>query len=472
MIVSAICHKLFMRRRLDVCWCGVICIALSSACATTQNRQTEPATRTRLGAEMNNPLRGTTGTNRFEHGFHTNGPTGVLTLAQALSLALAQSPELAIYSYDIRIAEAEIIQAGLRPNPEIQAGSENIGGSGQYSGVQSGEHTLQLGQLIELAGKRQKRIEEAQWSRKVVELEYEARKREIFLTTHAAFIEVLAGQRAVEVNQELVTLAEQVLPDIQRRIEAGKTSPLEAQRANVAVANTRIALEQARRELTAARHRLAGQWGSVQPQFSSVEGNLEEFSPAETLEALSPRLTGNPRLARFRAELGQREASLRLEKARAVPDVNVFGGVRAFGRADDAALVVGASIPLPIFNKNQGAILAAKERIGRTESERAAVQVELSTELAQAFHAAQGALDQIRLFRDTVLPQSEQALVTAREGYNAGRFSFLDVLDAQRTLVAARQQYIQTLATYQQAAARVSSLTTSVDVQAKGPAIE
>jgi cobalt-zinc-cadmium efflux system outer membrane protein len=186
---------------------------------------------------------------------------------------------------------------------------------------------------------------------------------------------------------------------------------------------------------------------------------LEDLVSLEPLETLTEKLANNPRLTRFGAEKMQREARLRLEKAKAVPDVTVFGGAREFGTADDTALIVGASIPLPFFNRNQGAIRAARERLDRNESEKAAVQIELSTLLAEAYQIAQGATAQINLFRNSVLPQSEQALSTAREGYTAGRFSFLDVLDAQRTVIAARQQYIQALATYQQSAARVISLT-------------
>lgn len=392
-------------------------------------------------------------------------PDGVLNLTQALALALERSPELATYSYDIRIAEAELLQASLRPNPEIQAQSENFGGSGAYRGMKSSENTLQIGQLIELSGKRQKRIDEARLGREVATIDYETRKRDVFLATHAAFTSVLAAQRAVAVNEELVKLAEQGLPDIQRRIEAGKTSPLEAQRANVSVANTRIALEQTKRELQASRYRLAAQWGSTEPKFSSLQGNLEDLVSLEPLDLLLTKLSNNPRLTRFAADKAQREARLRLEKAKAVPDITVFGGVREFGPADDAAMIVGASIPLPFFNRNQGAIRAARERLGRNDSEKAAVQVELSAELAEAFHTAQGANAQINLFRNSVLPQSEQALTTAREGYTAGRFSFLDVLDAQRTVITARQQYIQALATYQQAAAKVTSLTVGAPSQ-------
>jgi cobalt-zinc-cadmium efflux system outer membrane protein len=382
-------------------------------------------------------------------------PTGVLTLQQALALALTRSPELATYAYDVRIAEAQVLQAGLRPNPEADLNATN-----EFAFPGGSERTIQLGQLIELAGKRRKRVVEARLGRQLAEFDYEARKREVFLATHRAFVEVLVGQRAAAVGQEIVSLTEEVLPDIERRIEAGKTSTVERTRSNVAVANARIALEQARRDLLAARQRLAAQWGSTSPRFSSVMGDLEDVPGIASFDALAARLPSNPRLARFGTELAQREATLALERARAVPDVRIIGGASQFGgTSNNPGLILGTSVPLPLFNRNQGAIRAAREQIGRTEQQRVAVQAALFAELSDAYQAVQAAHAQIELFRTNVLPQSEEALKVTREGYVAGRFSYLEFLDAQRTLIAARQQYLEALAVHQQAAARVESLT-------------
>lgn len=386
-------------------------------------------------------------------------PTGELTLRDALALALSRSPRLAMFDYDIRIAEAKLLQAGLRPNPEASIESENIGGTGELSGANGAERTLRLGQLLELAGKRRKRITEARLGRALAEFDYEVKKREVFLETHQAFIEVLAGQRAVAVNQEIVELTESVLPDIQRRIEAGKTSTVEETRSNVSVATARIGLEQARRDMLAARHRLAAHWGSTKPRFASAVGNLEDAPAIASLDVLNRRLADNPRLARFPTELAHREATLARERAAAVPDLTVNGGVRQFAQSDTGAFVLGASIPIPFFNRNQGNIRAAREQIGKTEAERLAVQATISAELADAYHAVKAARAQIDLFRNTVLPESEKALTTISEGYNAGRFSYLEFLDAQRSLVTARQQYLQALVMHQQAVARVESLT-------------
>lgn len=382
-----------------------------------------------------------------------------LTLRQALALALAGSPELSMFSYDIRIAEAGILQASLRPNPEASLGSENIGGSGEFGGARAAERTLQIGQLIELAGKRRKRIVEAKLGRTLAEFDYEVKKREVFLDVHQAFIEVLAGQRAIAVNQQIVGLTESVLPDIRRRMEAGKASSIELTRANISIATARIGLAQAQRDFNAARHRLAAQWGATKPRFSVAIGNLDDAPALASLDSLNSRLADNPRVARFDTERAHREATLAREKAAAVPDVTFLGGARQFAQTDSSAFVLGASVPIPLFNRNQGNILAAREQIGKTEAQRRFVYATISAELAEAYHTAVAAREQIQFFRETVMPQSDEALNITSEGYRAGRFSYLEFLDVQRSVVTARQQYVAALLTHQVAVAKVESLT-------------
>ena len=213
-----------------------------------------------------------------------NEPTGVLTLRQALALALSRSPELAAFDYDIRIGEARILQAKLLPNPEAEFTGENIAGSGDYAGGQRSENTLLLGQLIELGGKRRARVREATVGRDLAGFDYETKKREVFLKTAEHFVDLLAAQRRVALNEELVRLADEFFPAVVKRMEAGKASTLEKTRFDVAVASARIDLEQARRDVLAARQRLAAQWGSTRPRFASAVGDLDATPATASLE--------------------------------------------------------------------------------------------------------------------------------------------------------------------------------------------
>ncbi len=223
-------------------------------------------------------------------------------MRQALALTLARSPELAAVDHDLRIAEARALQARLLPNPEIEVTSENVAGSGPYSGAALSENTLLLGQLIELGGKRAARVREARAGISLAEFDYEAKKREVFLQTAEHFIELLAAQRRVAVNAELVRLAREFVPAVQKRLEAGKASDLEKTRFDVALASARIDLEQTQRDVLALRNRLAAQWASKKPRFAEAVGDLEATPATASLDVLTSRLATNPRLARFGAE--------------------------------------------------------------------------------------------------------------------------------------------------------------------------
>jgi outer membrane protein, heavy metal efflux system len=385
--------------------------------------------------------------------------TGTLTLRQALALALTRSPELAAVGYDIRIAEARILQAKLLPNPELDLESEDIGGSGSFANARRSQTTLQLGQLIELGGKRRARIGEARLGRDLAAFDYETKKREVFVKTAGNFIDVLAGQRRVEVAEDLAKLASSYIPAVAKRVEAGKASDLEKTRFDVAIGSAQIELEQSKRDLLGARQRLASQWGSSRARFGSVGGDLDATPPVAPLQDLSRRLDTNPRLARFGTEIARREATLAREKAAAVPDVTLRAAGRRIAESDDTTAVLGFSVPLPLWNRNQGNIHAAREHVDRTGAEQAAVAASLMTELSDAHNNLIRARTTISILRESVLPGAESAVKASGEGYEAGRFSFLEVLDARRTLGAARIQYLDAIADYHKALHQVEALT-------------
>src|SRR5205085_8440043 len=151
-------------------------------------------------------------------------PDTVVTLRAALALALEQNPELAAFSWDVRSAEAKILQASLRPNLELGIQTEDFWGTKQSKGLSRTQTTLQLSQVIELGRKRRARVREATLGRELARLDYETKRLDVLKKTAQAFVDVLSGQRRVQLAEENLTLTAGLLPDIQKRIEAGKAS--------------------------------------------------------------------------------------------------------------------------------------------------------------------------------------------------------------------------------------------------------
>jgi cobalt-zinc-cadmium efflux system outer membrane protein len=174
---------------------------------------------------------------------------------------------------------------------------------------------------------------------------------------------------------------------------------------------------------------------------------------------LTLSLSKNPDLARWATEMVHRQAVIDHEVSKAIPDITLSGGYRRLEETNDNAAVVGISIPLQVFNRNQGAFQAARHRLARIEAEKRAAQIRVNTTLAEAYNALTITYSQASSLKNEILPQTRSAFDAVTEGYRFGKFSFLEVLDSQRTLFNARSQYLAALSDYHKAVADVERVT-------------
>jgi cobalt-zinc-cadmium efflux system outer membrane protein len=383
-----------------------------------------------------------------------------LTLAKALALTLEKSPKLASFSWEIRAAEARIIQAGLVPNPELSLDSEDLTRAGVRSATEGMQNTLELSQLIELGQKRNSRLREARLDRDTAEWDYQIKRLEVLKSTSLAFIDVLTAQRIVELAEENVSLTEKAVPITQKQVEVGKASDVELIRTNTAAASARIRLTESKHDLETARVNLAAQWGAKRAAFPSAVGNLDQLTPIPSLESLSRKLKKNPDLAKWTTERQKREATLEVARAEAKPDLTLHAGPRLLGASHaDLTLVAGFSIPLPLWNRNQGKIAEAEADLAKAADDRAAAEAMAYTELNEAYQTLTRAAEEVQILRETVLPGAKSAVDQITERYAAGRFSQLDVLDAQRTNNEAQTEYVRALSDFHKAQAQIDALT-------------
>ncbi|MEW6442654.1 MAG: TolC family protein [bacterium] len=385
-------------------------------------------------------------------------PTGILSLRQALSLALMHNPGLRAFSWEVRALEARALQDGLPANPEIEIEIENWGGTGASGGLDETESTVQVSQLLELAGKPSKRRQLASLDRDLAGWDFESRRIDVFAETTKAFVDMLAAQERVRLNRELVRLAEQVRHAAAERVLAGRVSPIEETRARVALAAQRIELETAQRELEAARANLAASWSSRSPRFERVEGDLFATAALPDAEELAARVSRNPEVARWSAEVEQRLAAVALEQAGRIPDVTLSGGVRRLNESEETAFVGGFSVPVPIFDRNQGALLEARYRLSKADEEKRAAVQRLSQSFALAYQGLAAAHARVTRLQEEVVPGAREAFDAVNEGFRQGKFDYLEALDAQRTFFEARSRYIEALSELHKAVAEVERL--------------
>jgi len=391
-------------------------------------------------------------------------PAGPLSLQDALSLSLLQNPRLAAFSWETRAWEARALQAGRAPNPVLGAVFEDLGapvfaGGGINEPVQQ-QLTLQLSQLVELGGKRAARRRLALLNRDLAGWDYETERVRLFTDVTRAFIDVLASQESLAQIERTIRLVEDMRQAVGLRVAAGVVSPIEETRAEVASASVRAEFARARHVLDASRTRLASLWSSSTAAFSAAEGSLQATPPSlPPFASLLARVDQSPELARWASEFPQRDAAVALERSRAVPDVSVAAGYRRFTALSANALIVGASISLPFFDRNQGAIQEAQSRAAQAREQQRAAHARVTAALADAYAALASAHDEAAILRTAVLPGSRQAFEAVSEGYRLGRFGYLDVLESQRTLIGASTQYLRALSDYHKAAADIERLT-------------
>ena len=388
-------------------------------------------------------------------------PTGRITLRDALALALRRSPELASYAWEMRARESAAVQAGRPPNPVADILFEDLGASVRAAddgGVVGAQATVQLSQLIELGGKRSARRTLAGLDRDLAEWDFETARIDVLTRVTAAFLDVLASQQTVALAERNRALFEQVDQTVRTRVEAGVVSPIEQTKAGVALAMTRIEMQRAQRSLTADRTALSALWGHPSPMFESVAGDLRSPPPLPSFDALVQHVARNPEVARWVTEIAQRDAARALESARGVPDVTVTAGYRRLTEVDSNALVVGVSIPFPLIDRNRAGVQAAAQRTARAREEERAARARITTLLAAAYRDLAAAHDEAAALADSVLPGARSAFAAVEEGYRLGRFGYLEVLDAQRTLVTAESRHLRALADALKAAAQVERL--------------
>lgn len=374
-------------------------------------------------------------------------PSGEITLQQALAAALLGNPLLPGSQLELRAREAEVLQAGLLPNPSLATESQQIAGSRSRDESQS---TLSLSQLIELGGKRARRVRLAQAEQDLSRWDYETRRIDVVTAVAKAFFETLAAQERLALADELLRVAEESVKTVSQTVKTGAVSPIEQNRARVALSQGKIERESRLRALEQAKLALAQTWGSTKVTFSSVRGDFPTLSSPPRLDELLSRIEANPDLARWTSELEAGSAAVALAKAQAVPDLTLSAGGTYYQNTQGAGVVALFSLPLPVFNRNQGAILAAERRLSRARSEKRAAELTVASSVSRAYEALVAAYRRAIELRDTALPQARAVFDGTRSGYARGLFRYLEVLDAQRTLFELRANYVTALADYHQ----------------------
>ncbi len=385
-------------------------------------------------------------------------------LAAAYQQAMQHSPTLKEEKARLEAMSGQTQQASVWLNPEFEFDIENFGGNGQFNGTDAAEHTYALSQKLEIGGKRSarsnaalKRLEAAQANYTVAELKL---KQDVTI----AYMGAVAAAQNFRLAQEQEDLAQTVLNTVKKRVKAAREPKIQQRKAEVAYATVTLKRQQAEREAKLALTKLAALWNEHVLNSTLQTDSFFRLVTPKAYQFYETQLTETPQLQRYQYLVQAQKADANLEKAQNIPDPTFRLGIKDFNESGDQALVAGLSFPLPVFNRNGGNMRKALSQVTVAEQQEHQARLALTQQLSEDWQSWQQSDQEAKRLQDSIIPLAQEAFKLAREGYNKGRFPYLEVLDAQRTLFDSRAQYHDALLRMHIARANVMAITPDTQI--------
>jgi cobalt-zinc-cadmium efflux system outer membrane protein len=381
-----------------------------------------------------------------------------LSWEEAVTRTLQSSPRLKISWGDVSGAAGVQIQSGLLPNPILSYSVENLFGNGSWRGWRSAESRYEIAQLIELGGKRCCRLSSATYQLYAAQASYEAEKMAVQGELLKCFIDTATLQEDLELAQEQKRITEEIFKTVSAKVEDGKVSLIQKHKAEIALASAKIHFERSAVEFLTAKDKLAAFWGASCSDFDQVEWGFYELEVPDDLDECLLSIPCHPELLQAQFENLSAHQFFHLQKAEAIPDLTLLVGYKTFHGKGDGGFILGASLPLPIFDRNQGNVAQSLAVSHQTQDQYEHLQLLLENKLIAAHKELVRAFGEAHLLRSTLLKVALEAFELAQVGYQEGKFEYLDLLDSKRTLFEVMERYIEALRAFHQSKAEIEYL--------------
>lgn len=371
--------------------------------------------------------------------------TNVLTLEAAIRQALESNPELRASSGRIDAAAGRAYQAKLWSNPELTLNAEDwpVRGGGNFS---DSKQTVGLAQTIPFAGKKKLDRQIGASGVRLSEAELSLRRLELVRDVKIAFYQVLAAERLVQVEGELVKVAESSAATARKRVAAGAAADQEQLRAEIPLEEAKTELAGFQQELVAARQTLALLLGRPDLAEATVSGALAETASLTLLDQGPEQwLASHPSVVAVKTGRDRAELELRRARLEPYPDVRMGVAGGRIGETGQSIIQLGFSVPLPIIDRSKGKKQEAQANVRIAAADQVAIEQRLLRAWGTASKRFRTAAEQVTSYRERILPKANEALRLVQTGFEQGKFSFIDLLDTQRTTAEARLAYQQKL---------------------------
>lgn len=363
------------------------------------------------------------------------------TLQEIEQLSLANNPAIAAVSAEIEALRGKLTQAGLPPNPRVGVSGEDInedGSAGRY-GVFFGREVVRGNKLC--------------LSRSVVDAEIiaaeqrlEIVRQKLLTDVRQGFYEVLIAQERIAAIQNLVEISQNAVIASKKLLEAQEAAKTSVLQSELELQNAKVLLKQAENQKRGAARRLSALFGQEDLAFDSVTGDIRSLSQLQDFEQSYDELVNSsPEINALFAEVEQQRRNLCRQIAEPIPNVTWQTTVHFDTVSDDliAGFQIGMSIPT--FNRNQGAVHQARQKIISAERQVEKKALDLRQRLASAYQDYIDAKIQVEAFESEIIPKASETLELISLGYERGETPFLEWLTAQRTFSRTQLTYLNQL---------------------------
>lgn len=382
-------------------------------------------------------------------------------LEEVLVRVLKNNPALK-YDQLSSLAAAQRIESAIQSRPfYLNLSMENFSGSNSYEGDVKKETTLSLSKVLEMGSKAEHRGNVARSQYNMMLNEQDMKRLDVLAEATRRFIHVVVDQHRLNIAKEKVTLVERSYRVIKKSVDAGISPRGELRRISITRARTGVELEHAEHELKTSRLKLATTWGETRVNFASAKADLFLLTVPVAFSSIEQQLVRNPELIRLANNQRLLEAQLNLAHSKRSPDIEINAGVRQFKETNDDAFIFSAKIPFGLNSRAEAGIERQRLLNEQVPYEQQKQKLALYENLYEVYQELLHAYEAVKVYREKIIPEAEKALLDYEKGYVRGRYSFLELKDAQTTLLNARLQAVMSAANYHRYKIEIDRLTGS-----------
>jgi len=367
-----------------------------------------------------------------------------LTLQSALELFRRQNLQLVAERFQVEANRADIITAALFPNPQLSMNGTFIDPrSPQLAGSQL---TARLDFLIETGGKRRLRREGAEAGARAAEQRFFDVTRQLVIEVKDAFYEILLAREHLNLAEENLKRFEEILRVNTIRFERGGIPEAELIKTRLQKLDFENDVIAATLEMQSAKNHLRGLLALPPSQEIEIIGSLSERPEIPSLETLQEKaLRHRPDLLSQQEQVRQNEIQSKLTKAQRIPDVTVGAEYDTISPDYHASVGGGISLPLPLFNRNQGEIQKADRLLKASQAQLDQIHQQILLDVERAHRETIENLSLVRTFETGLLKDAHEVREIVENAYQKGGTTILDLLEAERTFNVTRLNYAQAL---------------------------